>query len=258
MKYTVALLLCAAVGAHARYFQATKDVEQGEDYLWDDSHAEEPKRWTGPIHVPVIKNGVPTETPEVQKARAHLEQKLAEVKKHPGYQEKEEEQHSGWKPPALAKPVKLYHFEKAQSAGLRWTGPVHVPVIENGVPTETPEVRHAKNQLLQKHAEASQHSDSEAQQGDWQHYEVHEEPAHAAQRWTGPVHVPVLLNGVPTETPEVQKARAQHEQKISEARSHPDFNDAWREEEHAARFVEAKNERHWKAAQRSGAHKSFY
>ncbi|XP_055706062.1 histidine-rich glycoprotein-like [Phlebotomus papatasi] len=220
------LLLGAVIGIQSHYLpsrhhnhHAFSDLDQGEDYLWDDSHAEEPRKWTGPIHVPVIKDGVPTETPEVRHAKAHLLHKLAEAKSHPAYQSKEDyaDQAEKWT-------NNHQHTEHHQS---RWTGPTHVPVIEHGVPTETPEVRHAKAYLEKKFSESKKHSGYQVHEDKWQHHEEDKWSKHGSHhqtRWTGPIHVPVIEHGVPTETPEVRHAKAQLHKKIAEAKSHPDFH----------------------------------
>ncbi|XP_055615369.1 uncharacterized protein LOC129761661 [Toxorhynchites rutilus septentrionalis] len=83
-----------------------------------------------------------------------------------------------------------------------WDGPVHVPVIEKGVPIETPEVKHAKAAHAAAYAKVAQHE---------VYVPIHHEE-HAAKSlpgaWHGPQHVPVIKNGVPVETPEVQHAKA--------------------------------------------------
>uniref|UniRef100_A0A1B0CTA5 Putative cuticular protein 92f n=1 Tax=Lutzomyia longipalpis TaxID=7200 RepID=A0A1B0CTA5_LUTLO len=228
----IAILLLGVAVAQAHYVptkhhghhHATNELDQGEDYLWDDSHAEAPRKWTGPIHVPVIKNGVPTETPEVRHAKAHLEHKLAEAKSHADYHSEEdcdeEEKKSHHAVAHHAHHVAEHHAHHQQ----KWTGPVHVPVIEHGVPTETPEVRHAKAAIAHKLAEAKKHSGHH--ENKWQHHEEHEhhhyEPHHQ-QKWTGPVHVPVIEHGVPTETPEVRHAKAAIAHKLAEAKQHPEY-----------------------------------
>ncbi|XP_055692978.1 histidine-rich glycoprotein-like [Lutzomyia longipalpis] len=236
MKCTIAILLLGVAVAQAHYVptkhhghhHATNELDQGEDYLWDDSHAEAPRKWTGPIHVPVIKNGVPTETPEVRHAKAHLEHKLAEAKSHADYHSEEdcdeEEKKSHHAVAHHAHHVAEHHAHHQQ----KWTGPVHVPVIEHGVPTETPEVRHAKAAIAHKLAEAKKHSGHH--ENKWQHHEEHEhhhyEPHHQ-QKWTGPVHVPVIEHGVPTETPEVRHAKAAIAHKLAEAKKHSGHHDEY-------------------------------
>ncbi|XP_053664786.1 pupal cuticle protein [Anopheles marshallii] len=77
-----------------------------------------------PQHIPVIKNGVPVETPEVQHAKAAH---FAAIAKAQGYA-----------------PAHAHSYY-----------PQHIPVIHNGVPVETPEVQHAKAAHYAAIAEAS-------------------------------------------------------------------------------------------------------
>ncbi|GAB0089475.1 hypothetical protein DMENIID0001_040190 [Sergentomyia squamirostris] len=242
--FKIAVLLLGVVIAQAHYLpkthhhhHASNELDHGEDYLWDDSHEDQhQKKWNGPIHVPVIENGVPTETPEVRHAKAHLHQKLAEADKH--YHHHHEEEENKWSNHGRHYHVEEHHNEYHHHQP-KWTGPVHVPVIEHGVPTETPEVRHAKAHLFNKHAEAKSHPDfhHHEEEKHESHYvapvhHAHAKPHHAHQefhheqhRWTGPVHVPVLEHGVPTETPEVRHAKAHLLKKHAEAKSHPNFQE---------------------------------
>jgi hypothetical protein len=98
-------------------------------------------------------------------------------------------------------------------------GAYHVPTIVNGVPDETPEVKHAKAFHLAKLQEAQAKSGhGHHDDGQYRHYEHHD--GHYAQpHYTGPIHVPTIVNGVPVETPEVQHARAFHLAKLQEAHS---------------------------------------
>ncbi|XP_059608237.1 histidine-rich glycoprotein-like [Phlebotomus argentipes] len=177
---------------HGHDYSHDEHQHHGHDYSHDEhQHQHQHQRWTGPVHVPVIEHGVPTETPEVRHAKAHHNAKHAQA------------HHNG-------------HYAEQYNHQARWTGPIHEPVIVHGVPTETPEVRHAKAHLASKHA---------AHGSSWGQEEYAHDYHHAGEhRWTGPVHVPVIKHGVPTETPEVRHAKAQLLQKHAEAKSHPDYD----------------------------------
>ncbi|XP_017770584.1 PREDICTED: cuticle protein 18.7-like [Nicrophorus vespilloides] len=184
--------------------------------------------WTAvPQHVPVIANGVPVETPEVQHAKAahfaaHAEAKALNGVVAPFVA------HSlvSHEVPVIANGVpvdtlevqhaKAAHFAAKAEAHARngyyahdfvgYTGVAHhVPVIANGVPVETPEVQHAKAAHFAAHAKAIN--------------------GQYVQGYTGVVspvayHVPVIANGVPVETPEVQHAKAAHFAAHAKAAAH--------------------------------------
>lgn len=149
-----------------------------------------------PQHVPVIVNGVPVDTPEVQHAKAAHYAAHAQAGGHISNGapiDTPEVQHA-----------KAAHF--AAHAAARAGHPVvpqayHVPVIHNGVPVDTPEVQHARSAHLAALAEASARAGS----GHGGHYA----PSYASYH-NGPIHIPVIQNGVPVDTPEVQHARAAH------------------------------------------------
>ncbi|GAB0089481.1 hypothetical protein DMENIID0001_040260 [Sergentomyia squamirostris] len=268
----------AEAKAHPEYHSHEEEHHSKHHGGWSDNHQYAKQHgWTGPIHVPVLdKHGVPTETPEVRHAKAHLLKKIAEAKAHPEYhnhEEHEEKKHQKWFAPAHqhiehhqaehrhAEHHQAEHHQAEHHHEHRWTGPIHVPVLDkHGVPTETPEVRKAKAHLQAKLEEAKHLAGPEDDCDDEE--ENHYEQAHSSHgsKWTGPVHVPVLKHGVPTETPEVRHARAQHHHKIAEVKSHPTYSDSWREDyqeeaHHAARFVGGHGghkKTHWKS------HKSHY
>lgn len=119
-----------------------------------------------------------------------------------------------------------YHHQPQAHA---YNGPYHVPTIVNGVPDETPEVKHAKAFHLAKVAEAQsqaghhghhghgQYDDGQYRHQDWNDNGHHYAPA--SSHYQGPYHVPTIINGVPEETPEVKHARAFHLAKLQEAHS---------------------------------------
>ncbi|XP_021695066.1 cuticle protein 2 [Aedes aegypti] len=93
--------------------------------------------------------------------------------------------------------AKAEHFAAHQKArGLVGAGPI-----------DTPEVQHAKAQHFAAHAAArAGHPVAPVAVPAW-----HAAPAwHGAGAWHGPQHIPVIHNGVPVETPEVQHAKAAH------------------------------------------------
>ncbi|XP_053697486.1 pupal cuticle protein-like [Sabethes cyaneus] len=95
--------------------------------------------------------------------------------------------------------AKAQHLAAHQAArGLAGAGPI-----------DTPEVQHAKAQHFAAHAAARAGHAIPAPVPAW-----HGAPAapawHGAGAWHGPQHIPVIHNGVPVETPEVQHAKAAH------------------------------------------------
>lgn len=103
-----------------------------------------------------------------------------------------------------------YHYEQA-------------PAPVNGVPQDTAEVAHAKANHLALVAHAKAHA-APAHYAP-SHYAPASAPAHYAPEakygaWHGPIHVPVIHNGVPEETPEVRAAKAKHFSLVHEAQAH--------------------------------------
>nr|XP_029711297.1 cuticle protein 18.7-like [Aedes albopictus] len=104
-----------------------------------------------------------------------------------------------------------HHWDPHGAPVQKWHGPIHIPQIHNGVPVETPEVQHAKA----FHAAAYAKVNAYPHHAPAPHYApapVAHGPAHhgGGGAWHGPQHVPVIHNGVPVETPEVQHAKAAH------------------------------------------------
>lgn len=150
-----------------------------------------PSSWSNAA-APAIHNGVPVETPEVQQAKA------AHFAAH-----------------AAAAHGSAYAPSHYSPAPAHYSAPSHyaaAPVIHNGVPVDTPEVQHAKAAHFAAVAEAQARSHSAPS-----HYQ---EPAqYAPAHHAGAYHVPVIHNGVPVETPEVQHAKAAHFAAVAEAQS---------------------------------------
>ncbi|XP_055585878.1 cuticle protein 18.7-like [Uranotaenia lowii] len=132
---------------------------------------------------------VPADTPEVAHAKAaHF---AAHAAAHTGHH---------YAPAAPAGHWDNHHHEQ------KWHGPLHFPKIHNGVPVETPEVQHAKAAHFAAIAKEGAHAPAYHGHDDHAHWA----PAHHEQKWHGPQHIPVIHNGVPVETPEVQHAKAAH------------------------------------------------
>jgi hypothetical protein len=112
-----------------------------------------------------------------------------------------------------------YHYQQPQA----YHGPQHIPTIVNGVPDETPEVKHAKAFHLAKLQEAQAKSVSSGHYDDGQYREQYNH-APAVSHYQGPYHVPTIINGVPDETPEVKHARAFHLAKLQEAQAKAGHN----------------------------------
>ncbi|XP_005178026.1 histidine-rich protein PFHRP-II [Musca domestica] len=144
-------------------------------------------------------HGAPLDTPEVSHAKAaHFAAHAAARSGHPG---------------AASHAVAAHGF--------------HIPVIHNGVPVETPEVQHAKAAHFAAVAKAAATA-GPADHGDDGHYDGRWDGDHAgghggapshyatsahhtpAGPYHGPLHIPVIHNGVPVEPAEVQHARAAH------------------------------------------------
>ncbi|XP_055622334.1 cuticle protein 6-like [Toxorhynchites rutilus septentrionalis] len=98
-------------------------------------------------------------------------------------------------------PASYVPFGYYASEQKSWNGPIHIPVIEKGVPVETPEVKHAKAAHAAAHAKVANHAI-------YVPTAVDEHQAKSVGAWYGPQHVPVIKNGVPIETPEVQHVKA--------------------------------------------------
>ncbi|XP_067619792.1 pupal cuticle protein [Eurosta solidaginis] len=167
-------------------------------------------------HVPLTHDGVPVDTPDVHAAKAAHFAAHAKALGHVA--------HGHGVPvdtPEVAH-AKASHF--AAHAAARVGHPIgktipyhgyHIPVIHNGVPVETPEVQHAKAAHYAAIAEASARSSHGGSHDDGGHYDQSwngsSSESHAGgYKHHGPIHIPVIHNGVPVEPPEVQHARAAH------------------------------------------------
>lgn len=150
-------------------------------------------------------HGVPVDTPEVQHEKAlHFAAVQKALHGHSGH---------------------ANHYYQPQHQA--WGAPHPVQ--------DTPEVAHAKQAHFAAHAaarsghsyqpESYQHDDGQynhqADEGQYIHQdEGHYNNYHHEPKYSGPLHYPVIKNGVPVEPAEVQHARASHLQKVAEAGSY--------------------------------------
>uniref|UniRef100_A0A182PK21 Uncharacterized protein n=1 Tax=Anopheles epiroticus TaxID=199890 RepID=A0A182PK21_9DIPT len=181
-------------------------------------HAVPVPAWNAYAYAPVVlgHNGAPLETPEVQAAKA------AHFAAH-----------------AAAK-ARLHK----RSLYAPWTYAAAAPVVlgHNGVPLDTPEVAHAKAEHAAAHAKALGHAYAPAgpipDTPEVAHAKAAHLAAHAAARANAhavapvtvahtqhhaahyPQHIPVIKNGVPVETPEVQHAKAAHFAAVAKAQGY--------------------------------------
>uniref|UniRef100_A0AAG5DWI8 Uncharacterized protein n=1 Tax=Anopheles atroparvus TaxID=41427 RepID=A0AAG5DWI8_ANOAO len=150
--------------------------------------------WNAYAYAPVVlgHNGAPIETPEVQAAKA------AHFAAH-----------------AAAK-ARLH--KRSLYASYPWSYGAAAPVVlgHNGVPLDTPEVAHAKAEHAAAHAAARANAHAAAPALTHSHaiHATHFAHAPAAHY---PQHVPIIKNGVPVETPEVQHAKAAHFAAVAKA-----------------------------------------
>ncbi|XP_059611204.1 pupal cuticle protein [Phlebotomus argentipes] len=208
--------------AKAAHFAAHAAARSGLHHLYKRS-----AHWGG-YHVPVIHNGVPVETPEVQAAKAEHAAAHAKVGGHYAYAPVH---HGGYAPlapngvvldtPEIAA-AKAAHFAAHAAAGGHAYAPAHYAASHHHAgPVDTPEVQHAKALHFAAVAEAQSKSGYSHDDGHYDgHYDGRWDDGHYDGRWDGhhgawthaaaAHHVPVIHNGVPVETPEVQHAKAAH------------------------------------------------
>ncbi|KAL3273254.1 hypothetical protein HHI36_014708 [Cryptolaemus montrouzieri] len=195
--------------------QGWSDLSQGSsDSVFGPVHKQ-----VYPEHIPIIKNGVPVETPEVQAAKTHFYMEylrsaaLAALKPDPLDGQYAEEFHGG----------KYLPKNKGWTGGSN--GPTHIqtgPIWEknngynhnNFVPADTPEVHEAKLAHFQAYAAALSRAHSQKH-----HHRYRRSATEWAQpKYQGPIHVPQITpEGVPADTVEVQKARLIHHEALSQA-----------------------------------------
>ncbi|XP_044253271.1 cuticle protein 18.7-like [Tribolium madens] len=171
----------------------------------------------GQNYVPVIKNGVPVDTPEVQAAKAaHFEAyerakilaakrpstgKYREYKVAKNQQQQQYQQQRYYQPAHYENHV-IYEEPQHHYALAAYSSEIptefHHPRARRSprhYPEETPEVQAARFQHLLAHASVHEEDDEE------QYPSYHD----------GPYHIPVITKkGVPVDTPEVREARQQH------------------------------------------------
>lgn len=202
--------------------------------------------WTAYSHqVALGHNGAPIETPEVQAAKAahfaaHAEAKSRLHKRSAswGYVPADTPEVSAAKAAHFAAhaavksghgpvaPIAAHHQHwdhHSAQAEKPWHGPIHIPVIHKGVPVEPKEVQHARVAHAAAYAKVQGHQDYSHYAPAQDHYEGHHEEAKSYGAWHGPQHVPVIHNGVPVETPEVQHAKASHLNALASAGAHSGY-----------------------------------
>ncbi|XP_039970456.1 pupal cuticle protein isoform X1 [Bactrocera neohumeralis] len=166
-------------------------------------------------HVPLTHGGVPVDTPDVQAAKAEHFAAHAKVLGR-GTQVNGAPSDT----PEVAH-AKAAHYAAHAAARTGYpigqTVPVHgyhIPVIHNGVPVETPEVQHAKAAHYAAVIKATSRAGHGEPSDNGGHYGGHWNDPHnsgyTGYKHRGPIHIPVIHNGVPVEPPEVQHARAAH------------------------------------------------
>jgi hypothetical protein len=126
--------------------------------------------------------------------------------------------------PQLAQPAVPSHYSPAHYASAPQYSKYHyepAPAPVNGVPQDTAEVAHAKaNHLaLVAHAKANAAPSHYAPAQYAQSAPSHYAPEAKYGAWQGPIHVPVIYNGVPEETAEVKAAKAKHFSLVHEAQA---------------------------------------
>lgn len=131
--------------------------------------------------------------------------------------------------PQLANPAPVHYSSPKYAAPAPkydWThNPAPAPV--NGVPQDTAEVAHAKAAHFALYANAKAHAAPAGHYDEPSYYSpepaYHSAPAYksapapAYKPYTGPIHIPVIHNGVPDETPEVKAEKSKHFALVSQA-----------------------------------------
>lgn len=160
--------------------------------------------WYAPA--PVIHNGVPLDTPEVQAARAaHFAAYNRAAAGQPVYAPVYS--HAPLGPDGrVVDTAEVAHAKAVHFAAVAKAQGYH---HHSGAPADTPEVAHAKAAHFAAVAEAK------ARAGAWDDGQWDGRYAYA-HNWYGQ-HIPVIANGVPVETAEVQHAKAAHFQAHAEA-----------------------------------------
>ncbi|XP_030371147.1 histidine-rich protein PFHRP-II [Scaptodrosophila lebanonensis] len=207
--------------AKAAHAAAHAAASHGAHHLYKRSIYGGPWAYGGAAHVPLTHGGVPVDTPDVQAAKAehyaaHAKALGQVAHAHGAPIETPEVQHAKAAHFAAHAAARSGHALAPIAHGHAAHG-YHVPVIHNGVPVETPEVQHAKAAhyaaLSQASAHGSSHSswDNGHYDGRWDAgHDNHASSYASGYAHKGPIHIPVIHNGVPVEPAEVQHARAAH------------------------------------------------
>jgi hypothetical protein len=261
VQHATAAHFAAIAKAGGYAYGHASDDSYAHDYSHND-HADIKYDGKYGYHYPIIKNGVPVEPIEVQHARAEHYAAVAKAPIDPHYHEPEhhddDDHHDDYYHYAPAyngapkKTAAVQHAEAAHFAAVaeakarlhhhykRSADYYHVPVIHNGVPVDTPEVQHAKAAHYAAHAAAQSHGHY-----DVGHYDAgHQEESHGGhykhvaehhdQKYDGKYgyHYPIIKNGVPVDTEEVQYAKAKHYAAVHEAQAHASYDDGHHDDGH--------------------------
>ncbi|XP_068156299.1 LOW QUALITY PROTEIN: uncharacterized protein Cpr92F [Drosophila tropicalis] len=208
-----------AKAAHAAAHAAAAH-NAGGHHLYKRSIYGGPWAYGGAAHVPLTHGGVPVDTPDVQAAKAEHYAAHAKALGHVAHG------HGAPVDTAEVQHAKAAHFAAHAAARSGHAiapiahGGYHVPVIHNGVPVDTPEVQHAKAAHYAAVSQASSHASSHSSwdggydgqyDGRWDGgHDSHAQSYASGYAHKGPIHIPVIHNGVPVEPAEVQHARAAH------------------------------------------------
>ncbi|XP_045476115.1 uncharacterized protein LOC123681845 [Harmonia axyridis] len=245
---SVASLVCAGhqqAGYPASY--SSSSGVQLHPQGWQDEASISTAGWAQthktiyPQHVPVIHNGVPVETSEVQAAKAHFFHEYAKAAalaaqkpdpldgqyagdhghekylpvSHGWTAEKRvsyEQPAQGWQ---NAQEYVAYDNNAYDHSAYDNSAYVNTAYDHSAyVPMDTPEVKHAKQSHFQAFAAAL----ARASAAKKQHRYRRSASEWAQPKYQGPIHVPHITDeGVPADTPEVQKAKWLHQQALTQA-----------------------------------------
>ncbi|XP_036344478.1 histidine-rich protein PFHRP-II-like, partial [Rhagoletis pomonella] len=187
-------------------------------------------------HIPLTHGGVPVDTPDVQAAKAEHFAAHARALGHSA--------HAHGAPvdtPEVAHAKAAHYSAHAAARAGHSIGHAvpahgyHIPVIHNGVPVETPEVQHAKAAHYAAVVEASARAGHGGSHDEGRHYDGRWDGPYdggyaGSYKHPGPIHIPIIHNGVPIEPPEVQHARAAHLNALAAASHGPGREDYYSHE----------------------------
>ncbi|XP_037955275.1 histidine-rich protein PFHRP-III-like [Teleopsis dalmanni] len=147
--------------AKAEHYAAHAKALGAYSHASHSTHSIAPAVHAHGYHIPVIHNGVPVETPEVQHAKASHYTALAEASARAGPSGHDDGHYDGrWDGGHYdGGNYGGGHYDGGNYGGGHYDGghkgPIHIPVIHNGVPVEPAEVQHARAAHLSALAAAS-------------------------------------------------------------------------------------------------------